>query len=376
VIEEILAIRKRFGNQRIIFKHDILIYQHDYIAALCREIQRRVPDLTWKCHARFDTIDADILKKIRDAGCNEIFLGVEAATPRMLEVMNKQLDLSSFDETINVLKDLKFRFSLSFILGYPEEGPADIEAVFALALRVRALCGERVVIKIHTLVPLAGSDLFEKWKNNLEYDEYGSHSTSDIPPDCTKLREMIKLHPMIFPLYHHIPIGGERRLQAIKFELVGWAIDSLMRYSFQLAYNVLGERLGEAIVRFIHKIQLPPPAAFKNTQYHILTQSIRRLLLELLEKTDPSSAEKYDTIARFEIAVQEVFKQKRKEYRKLLETHYDPWKLINGIKTGMISRRGKNRYKDKLFFMISWDEEEGKIKCTQISRQFADFIKR
>ncbi len=378
VMEEIMETRKRFGGRRIIFKHDILIYQHDYIDALCRAIRRRLPGLTWKCHARFDTIDRNILEKIRDAGCNEIFLGVEAATPRMLEAMNKQLDLAAFDETVKALNDLEFRFSLSFILGYPGEEPADVEALFDMALRVRAQSGERVAIKIHTLVPLAGSALYEEWKDKLAYDRYGSHSTSDMPRGWRKLRETIKRHPTIFPLFFHIPIGGTRRTRSIKFELLGWAVDSLMKHSFLLAYLVLGKRLPAALVRGIDKIELPPPSAFKGTRYTVLTRSIRRLLLDLLGP-DPVLAEKYDVLARFEIAVRDVFKQEGKGYVKVFETYYDPGDLMNEIKTGTISGGEENRHDEKLFFMISRDAEgsegrEGsKVKCVQIPRQLAEF---
>ena len=80
-------------------------------------------------------------------------------------------------------------------------------------------------------------------------------------------------------------------------------------------------------------------------------------------------------MARFEIAVHDVFKQKRMEYGKLLETHYDPEGLMNEIKTGTISRGEENKKKEKLFFMISWNVDEEKIKCTQIPPQFADFLR-
>jgi len=123
VIDEILVTREKFGNQRIIFNHDILVYHHDYIDELCREIKLKVPGLTWKCHARFDTINTNILEKMHDAGCNEIFLGIETATPRMQKLINKQLDLAQFEDTLTTLRDLNYRFSLSFIVGFPKKNP-------------------------------------------------------------------------------------------------------------------------------------------------------------------------------------------------------------------------------------------------------------
>lgn len=373
VMAELMEIRRRFGNQRIIFKHDILIFQHDYVAELCREIKRQLPGLIWKCHARFDSIDEDILIKMRDAGCNEVFLGIEAASPRMLDIMNKQLDLGAFDHIMGILNRKKFRFNLSFILGYPGETPADVEAIFAMAMHVRSLCGENVVIKIHTLVPLAGSALYEEWKTRLAYDEYGSHSTSDMPPSWRELREMIETNPAIFPLYFHVPIGKEERVRTIKYELVGWAIDSLMANSFRMAYAVLGKELAAGLVRRIDDTRLPPPSAFKDTRYHILTESIREVVMDLLPK-DPSITEKYDTVARFEIAFQEVFKQKQKGGKKILEVHYDPGVLIEEIKAGRFSA-DVPRHEETIFYMIFWNEESAEVQCNRIPRQFAEFMR-
>ncbi len=144
VIEEILYTRERFGNRKVIFNHDILVYHHDYISDLCREIERRVPGLSCRCHARFDTIDDSILKKMRRAGCSEIYLGIETATPRMQKLLNKNLDLTGLEKTLETFRELDYKFCLSFIVGFPEEEPADIEGIFAMALRARHRCGDAV----------------------------------------------------------------------------------------------------------------------------------------------------------------------------------------------------------------------------------------
>lgn len=139
IIDEILQLRNKLGDREVVFHHDLLTLRHEYIEELCREIRRRVPGLTWKCSARFDTIDAHILEEMRRAGCNAIFLGIEAATPRMQKIIDKHLDLSGFEEKIKLLKDLDYRTDLSFIVGFPGEELGDIETLLSLVLRVRAL---------------------------------------------------------------------------------------------------------------------------------------------------------------------------------------------------------------------------------------------
>jgi len=369
IIDEILYAREKLGNQRIIFTHDIMTLRHDYMEELCREIQRRVPGLVWKCHARFDSIDKPLLEKMHGAGCNEIFFGIEAAAPGMQKILKKQLDLTGFEEKIKWLKELTFRFSLSYIVGVPGEEPRDIEAILAQALWTKSLCGDNVFIKIHTLVPVPGSELYENWKDKLVYDDYGSPGTSDIPVHWEKLRTMIQRHPGIFSLYYHFPIGDTGRTRSNKFSMLGTALDSLMRFSMKFAYMILGERLPSKLVRRIDKIQLPPPAAFRDIEYHILCQSIRQLMLELLE-SNPILAGKYNTLAQFEIAAQQVLKQKKSGFFKIIEAIYNPQELLDEIKTGKITKKNPPGDK-KLSFMILWDEKESKLKCARVPPEFA-----
>lgn len=373
IINEILYTREKLGNQRIIFTHDIMTLRHEYMEELCREIQRQVPGLIWKCHARFDSINKPLLEKMHGAGCNEIFFGIEAAVPRMQKILKKQLDLTGFEEKIKWLKDLKFRFSLSYIVGVPGEEPCDIEVILAQALWTKSLCGDDVFIKIHTLVPVPGSELYENWKDQLVYDDYGSAGTSDIPVHWEKLRTMIQRHPGIFSLYYHFPIGDTGRTRSNKYSMLGTVLDSLMRFSMKFAYMILGEKLPSELVRRIDQIQLPPPAAFRDIEYHILCQSIRQLIFELLE-SNHILAEKFDTLAQFEIAAQQVLKQKKTGFFKIIETVYHPQELLDEIKTGTISQKNSPGDK-KLFFMILWDEKESKLKCAQIPLEFAKFIK-
>jgi radical SAM superfamily enzyme YgiQ (UPF0313 family) len=368
IMDEILYAQARQGEQRVIFTHDIMTLRREYMEELCGEIQKRVPGLTWKCHARFDSIDKSLLEKMRRAGCNEIFFGIEAATSRMQEIIKKQLDVTGFDQTIMWLKELNFRFSLSYIVGIPGEKPQDIKAVLSQALKVKSLCGNKAFIKIHTLVPVPGSELYETWKERLVYDDYGSLGTSDIPVKWTKLRDMIRSRPGIFSLYHHFPIGEEERVRSNTFAMVGMALDSLMQHSTKLAYMILGDRLAAELVRRIDDVRLPPPASFKDTDYHVACESLRRLILELL-RSEPVLVRKYNAVARFEIALQHVLRHKNLKNSRAVETFYNPMELIDEISTGTLERDPGPGNK-KMYFMIVWDEKDRKVKYAQVPPLF------
>lgn len=374
IIDEILYTREKLGDQRIIFTHDIMTLRHEYMEELCREIETRMPGLAWKCHARFDSIDKPLLEKMRRAGCNEIFFGIEAATPRMQKIIKKQLDLTGFEQKIMWLKELDFRFSLSYIVGIPGEEPEDMEAMLGQAIRAKSLCGDNVFVKIHTLVPVPGSELYGEWKDRLVYDHYGSLGTSDIPVHWTELRDMIQSRPKIFSLYYHLPIGEDRRIRSNKYAMVGTGLDSLMQYSMKLAYMVLGERLAVELAKHIDEIQLPPPASFKDTDYSVTCESLRLIVREWFDG-DPGSARKYDAVALFEIALQHVLKHRDLKHSRVIETYYNPRELIDEIRRGTVIP-GSGVEDNKMYFMILWDAGERKVKFTQVPPSFYSLMEK
>ncbi len=376
IMKEIVYTRNRWGDQRIIFNHDILTFHRPYIESLCNEIKACMPDLTWKCHARFDTIDEALLKKMKEAGCNEIFLGIEAVTPRMQQMLNKRLDLTGFDDLILALKKLNLRFSLSFIVGIPGETVEDIKELLSYALRTKMLCGSLVVIKIHTLVPLIGSTLYSGITQPLEYDEYGSLGTSDIPLSWKKLRDFIREYPHIFTLYYHFPIGKEKRIDSCKFAMLGTAMDTILKNSMKLAYKVLGDKLAETIVNRINEIILPPAASLKDTRYDLFLESIQKLVMELL-KNEKVWLEKFDTLAKFEIAAERIKKGTYFSNHCIIETFYAPEEILEEIEKFIendtrVQLMGSKR--EKQYHFLNWDSEEKQIRCARVNTSLAKYL--
>jgi radical SAM superfamily enzyme YgiQ (UPF0313 family) len=377
IIEEILTIQKRLGPTRIIFNHDLLTLKRKFVFELCEQIKTHVPDLVWKCHARLDTLDRKMLATMNEAGCNEIFTGLESATEKMQKIVNKRLDVDKFDIPLDNASFLNMRFSLSFIVGFPEEEDDDTIAIFAYAIKAKYRCRDKVQIKIHTLAPLVGSPLYEKWKNKLEYDTYGSIGTTDIPFSWQPLREMIKPYPEIFSIYFHLPIGETKRINSSKFGYLGLVIEKLMVHSILLAYECLGDSIADIFVRNIDQVNLPPASSLKNADYYVLAESVRKLIADAL-RHEPGVRKMYETMAQYEIAVLEASAAKGGDFIKIIEVYYNPNELLEQMRNAKNSletdRKNTKNMNQKRYFMIFKDKSENKMKNTEISRDFAELM--
>lgn len=378
IIDEIKLIHRHLGRARIIFNHDLFTLKRSHVLEFCEKIKTAVPGVVWKCHARLDTLDEEILTKMNDAGCNEIFVGLESATKKMQKIIQKKLDIEKFGLLLDIPNRLNMKFSLSFIVGFPEEDDNDLKEILKYSLEAKYYCREKVQIKIHSLAPLVGSPLYEKSKGKLVYDSYGCLGTTDIPYSWESLHEMIKPHPEIFSLYFHLPIGQRKRSNSAKYAYLGLVIEKLMSQSIYFVYGILGNGLADILVEHLDQVVLPPPASLRNSEYHLLAESVRKLIFHQLEN-EPEFQKMYDSLARYEIALMESFTSKTADFVRVIESYYHPEELLNVISQIKLNKDSREipgiekspGSKNKRCFMVFRNGSDSRLKSTEITKDYA-----
>jgi radical SAM superfamily enzyme YgiQ (UPF0313 family) len=367
VLEEIRLIQKTFGKRRVKMNHDLLTYNREYILSLCYELSRLDPLIEWGCSARLDTLDKDLLRRMKQAGCDRIYIGIEALTNRMQRKINKRLNLTKLDDILEIAIELNFTMILSFIIGIPDETSAEIDALWAFILRAKSINPLRVLIQVHSLVPEQGSRLFDTMKESLVYDDYGGPGHSDFPPiQWTHLRELIKKHPEIFPTYHFIYSPSIQRQNILRQIFLGHIVDGPAMCSILFAYSVFGEKVARTLVNRIDEMDLPLPQ-WPMMDYRATMESVRKIILELYEEDDDRALQ-FDAIAKAEIAVADVTRKKPDYYeyievfyhpihlmRKILKLEYDPSQLVKQSRT----------------LFVCWNERTNTVAYTELKSEVA-----
>jgi radical SAM superfamily enzyme YgiQ (UPF0313 family) len=75
---------------------------------------------------RADTVDEEILSKIKEAGGYWVGFGIESGSKRVLGLMKKNLDLELAKENVRTAKRKGLFVGSNFIIGYPEETEEDL----------------------------------------------------------------------------------------------------------------------------------------------------------------------------------------------------------------------------------------------------------
>ena len=83
--------------------------------------KRQGIDLPWDCQTRVDQVSRELFAKMRKAGCQQVFFGVESGCQKILDAVNKRTSIEQNREAIKMAKDAGLFVTVSVIIGYPGE---------------------------------------------------------------------------------------------------------------------------------------------------------------------------------------------------------------------------------------------------------------
>lgn len=78
-------------------------------------------DFRWNCFSRVDTADLDVLKHMKQMGCDIVLYGFESITPEILEHFKKRISRHQIVEAITLTRQAGIKVGGLFIIGAPGE---------------------------------------------------------------------------------------------------------------------------------------------------------------------------------------------------------------------------------------------------------------
>lgn len=144
-----------------------------YVVAFCDEKIRRGITTEWEClvHAAFAT--ENMMKKLKEANCNQINVGCESGSPKILKQIRKGVTVNKIKQVFDWASKYNIRRRAFFILGMPNETEEDIKMTEKLADSLDA-----DMIGFTILCPYPGSDFYDPIKHKYiswdKTDEYGN----------------------------------------------------------------------------------------------------------------------------------------------------------------------------------------------------------
>jgi len=156
VMEDIHRLVNEFGVDSIQFYDETFTVDRDRVYALCDALDKSGLNIPWACFTRVDLVDREILTRMRDSGCYQIFFGVETGVPRLLKMIRKGTTLDQARKAFALTRELGIETVASFMLTLPGETYDDtLESIrFGIEL-------DPDYVYWLTFVPYPGNDLTE-----------------------------------------------------------------------------------------------------------------------------------------------------------------------------------------------------------------------
>lgn len=118
VVDEVELLIEKYGVKGIRFFDSTFTLNRKHVLSICDELTKRGFKIPWNCEIRVDTVDKDLLKKMQEAGCYFMDIGVESANEKVLKLMNKQITLEQAENVINWADELGLITNVAFTFGH------------------------------------------------------------------------------------------------------------------------------------------------------------------------------------------------------------------------------------------------------------------
>ncbi len=162
VAEEMRRLKVETKVDHIWFSDDIFALNHHWIKEFAAEVTMRDAAVPFKIQSRADLMSDETVAALKTAGCAEVWMGVESGSQRILNAMDKGLNLSSVVAARQRLRQAGIRACYFLQFGYSGETWADLEKTIAF---VRSTRPDDIGISFS--YPLPGTAFYERVKTEL-----------------------------------------------------------------------------------------------------------------------------------------------------------------------------------------------------------------
>lgn len=156
VVNEIEHYVTKYGARDIKFWDESFTYDRDRALGICEEILRRNLKVSWWISARADTVDLELLKMMKRAGCWCINFGVESGVQKNLDTLRKNLTIDQIERAVRWTHEAGIKTFTTYIFGIPGETFEDGLQTIELAKRLNSY-----ITEFFPISPFPGTDLWD-----------------------------------------------------------------------------------------------------------------------------------------------------------------------------------------------------------------------
>lgn len=175
VLDELEMMINKYNVDSIVFRDDNFFVNKNRVKAICEGMIKRNFNIAWdaSCRANYfkDTyLNNELVSLMKKSGCIGLRIGAESGSPRMLDVMKKDLTVDQITLSAKICNKYGIIPTYSFIVGLPNDRKEDMLMSVRLIKKIKKLC-PKAYCGINTFRPYPGGELYEYCVKSGSFEE-------------------------------------------------------------------------------------------------------------------------------------------------------------------------------------------------------------
>jgi radical SAM superfamily enzyme YgiQ (UPF0313 family) len=171
VAAEMLRLKRDFKAEHIWFADDIFALSPSWTRSFAEAVDSIGAAIPFKMQSRSDLMTRDTVSALRRAGCEEVWMGAESGSQKILDAMEKGTRVEQIYEARENLRRHGIRAGFFLQFGYPGETLSDIERTIQM---VRETAPDDIGVSVS--YPLPGTKFYQRVAAELGSKENWSDS--------------------------------------------------------------------------------------------------------------------------------------------------------------------------------------------------------
>jgi anaerobic magnesium-protoporphyrin IX monomethyl ester cyclase len=164
VFTDLEFLVSRYNPDTINFMDDNFFVGAERIKQFIEGYRKRKFKFKWTAFGRcrfFANIEEEIAKELSETSLEKVFFGVESGSQRILDMVNKKMDLSDVLSALRKIKKYGILGDFTFINGFPNETKADVLKSVRLRNRILKI-SPKSTVRFFVYTPLPGTETLEE----------------------------------------------------------------------------------------------------------------------------------------------------------------------------------------------------------------------
>lgn len=146
VVDELKLLQEKFDVKNVYFQDLEFCLDKKRILEICRLMKDEGIIMEWGCTTRVSSVDEELLRNMKEAGCIFITYGMETADEEVLNEINKGITLGMVRKIIAITKKIGIKTILTYMVGLPKDNKEAQDRSFEICKEINPdVIGDGVV---------------------------------------------------------------------------------------------------------------------------------------------------------------------------------------------------------------------------------------